>query len=63
MDRQPSAESVFRQAFHLHQQGKLTEAEQLYRSVLQVDPDSGARQSIGRTDFHPGNAAVGKHVG
>ena len=34
MDRQPSAESVFWQAFLLHQQGKLTEAEQLYRTAL-----------------------------
>jgi tetratricopeptide (TPR) repeat protein len=40
MDRQPSTGSVFRQAFLLDQQGKITEAEQLYRIVLDADPDS-----------------------
>jgi tetratricopeptide (TPR) repeat protein len=40
MGQQSSAASVFRQALLLHQQGKLTEAEQLYRTVLQLDPDS-----------------------
>jgi tetratricopeptide (TPR) repeat protein len=40
MGQQSSAVSTFRQAFLLHQQGKLTEAEQLYLTVLQLDPDS-----------------------
>ncbi len=40
MGQQSSAVSAFRQAFLLHQQGKLTEAEQLYLTVLQLDPDS-----------------------
>jgi tetratricopeptide (TPR) repeat protein len=39
---------VFRQAFLLHQQGKLTEAEQLYLTVLQLDPDSAeAHHNLG----------------
>jgi tetratricopeptide (TPR) repeat protein len=42
VDRQPSAESVFWQAFRSHQQGKLTEAEELYRTALQLDPNSAA---------------------
>jgi tetratricopeptide (TPR) repeat protein len=42
MGRQPFADavSVFQQAVLLHQQGKLTEAEQLYLTVLQLDPNS-----------------------
>jgi tetratricopeptide (TPR) repeat protein len=42
MSRQPFADavSVFQQAVLLHQQGKLTEAEQLYLTVLQLDPNS-----------------------
>jgi tetratricopeptide (TPR) repeat protein len=47
-DQQPSAEFVFRQAFHLHQQGKFIEAEQLYRTVLRVDPNSAvAHHNLG----------------
>jgi len=42
------AESVFRQAFLLHRQGKLTEAEQLYLTVLQLNPDSAkAHHNLG----------------
>ena len=40
MGEQTSAVPVFQQAVLLHQQGKLTEAEQLYRSVLQLEPES-----------------------
>jgi hypothetical protein len=36
--------SVFRQAFLLQQPGKLTEAEQLYLAVLQLDPTSPTRR-------------------
>jgi hypothetical protein len=56
MDRWSSAEIVLRQAFHLHQQGKFIEAELLYRTVLQVDPDSAVahhfarQQPLGRSD-------------
>jgi tetratricopeptide (TPR) repeat protein len=48
MDRQVSAMPVFRQAFLSHQQGKLAEAEQLYRTVLQLDPASAeAHHNLG----------------
>jgi protein O-GlcNAc transferase len=40
MGQQSAAASVFRQAFLLHQQGKLVEAEQLYLTVLHSDPNS-----------------------
>jgi tetratricopeptide (TPR) repeat protein len=40
MGPQSSVASAFRQAFLLHRQGKLAEAEQLYLAVLQLDPDS-----------------------
>jgi hypothetical protein len=52
MDRKSSAVSVFRQAFLLHQQGKLTEAEQLYLTVLRLDPDSAeAHHNLGKCWF------------
>ena len=35
MDQQPSAVSVFQQAYALHQQGKLTEAEPYLRDVVE----------------------------
>jgi tetratricopeptide (TPR) repeat protein len=42
------AETAFRQAFLLHQQGKLSEAEQLYLAVLQLNPDSAeAHHNLG----------------
>jgi tetratricopeptide (TPR) repeat protein len=48
MDLEPSAGSMFRLAFQLHQQGKFTEAEQLYRAVLNADPDSAvAHHNLG----------------
>ena len=42
MGQQPSAVLMFQQAFLLHQQGKLKEAEQLYLTALQLDPNSAA---------------------
>jgi tetratricopeptide (TPR) repeat protein len=39
-DRRSAAAELFRQAFQLHQQGNLAQAEQLYLAVLQSDPNS-----------------------
>jgi len=48
MSRQSPAALVFRQAFDLHRQGKLLDAEQLYLTALQLDPDSAeAHHNLG----------------
>ena len=39
LDRQKSVEQALAEATHHHNQGRFTEAERLYRSILNVDPN------------------------
>jgi Flp pilus assembly protein TadD len=54
--RAVAAEEVFQQAMALHKQGKLTQAEKLYRAILSGDGDHlGALHNLGILCFQRGD--------